>query len=96
MIGPNNLSAGEKVAKIPPTDNVYQRYSRIIRIKKKILIIKTKKQPNNLKTSRGPCRDRDVPNNAIKFPKISLDCPFNTYYTSAFHNTSYSALFFDY
>jgi hypothetical protein len=55
MIGPNNWTAGEKVATIPPTDNVNWRYSRINRIKKKRLNIKMEKQLKKLKTSLGPC-----------------------------------------
>jgi hypothetical protein len=68
MIGPNNWSSGEKVAKVPPTDNVNRRYSCINRIKKKRLNIETEKQQKNFKTRRGPCRDRDVPNNPKKVP----------------------------
>jgi hypothetical protein len=73
MIGLNNWSAGEKVAKIPPPDNVNRRYSPIDSIKKNRLYFKTEKQLKNLITSRSPCRDRNVPNSAPtmqkKFPK---------------------------
>jgi hypothetical protein len=44
MIGLNNWSAGEKVAEIPPTENVNWRYSRINRIKKKKVNIEAEKQ----------------------------------------------------
>jgi hypothetical protein len=71
MNGPNNWSAGDKVAKIPPIDNINRKYSRINRIKKKILNIETEKQLRNWKTSRGPCRGRYVPNNAKKVPQKS-------------------------
>jgi hypothetical protein len=89
MIGPNNWSAGEKVAKIPPTDNVNRRYSRINRIKKKKFNIKTEKQQKNLKTGHCPCRNRDVLNNAKKSSlQISLDYPFKQ-----FHIRSYFMVF---
>ncbi len=81
MIGPNNWSAREKVPKIPPTDNVNRRYSRINRIIKKRLNIKRRSSSKNVNPAAVPVETEMCPTMQKKSSlKISLDCSFNECY----------------